>query len=184
MTSNDYIQAAHVDVKQYTLDKTNSVHANTRQGYILGSWSWSTWYIYIDIRIVIYVINYYSTRKFAMKNAHILTRPYSVTIIDIHRVLGLTPIEWLHPIYNIRQLSCTAGTLTGVMMSKNPYDISNIKPVRLIFQKNRPSLIHIMTSHQIGAKPSLKPKLYDVIRALHYQRIIMCIWIDGGFTPA
>ena len=39
---------------------------------------------------------------------------------------------------------------------KNSYDISNIKPVRVIFQKNRPSLIHIMTSHQIGAKPSLK----------------------------
>ena len=51
MTSNDYIQAAQVYVKQYTLDKTNSVHANTRQRYILGSWSWSTWYIYIYIYI-------------------------------------------------------------------------------------------------------------------------------------
>ena len=62
MMSYDCIQTAQVYVKQYTLDKTNSVHANTRQCYILGSWSWSTWYIYIyTFRIVIYVINYYST---------------------------------------------------------------------------------------------------------------------------
>ena len=67
---------------------------------------------------------------------------------------------------------------------KNAYDISNIEPVRMIFQKNRPSLIHILTYHQIGAKPSLKPKLYDIIRALHYQLTIVCIQIDGGFTSA
>ena len=95
MTSNDYIQAAQVYVKQYTLDKTNSVHANTRQRYILGSWSWSTWYIYrhLEYWFVISIITAHANLQWKTNGGFL--RSYFTTCMNrAHLVQAQNSIKW------------------------------------------------------------------------------------------